>query len=72
MEPVRGIVRRVWGHFLKGKAVGVEFGERLVEVSAVGSGGREERFYVPYDKLVVGVGKKEIPLFRFFPFVEGV
>lgn len=57
VEPVRGIVRRVRGHFLKAMAEDVEFSEKLVEVSAVGQDGQKQHFYVPYDKLIVGVGK---------------
>jgi NADH dehydrogenase len=61
VEPVRRIVRRVNGHFLKAKAEDVEFSEKLVEVSAVGPNGEKQHFYVPYDKLVVGVGSVTNP-----------
>jgi NADH dehydrogenase len=61
IEPVRGIVRRVRGHFLKAMAEDVEFSEKLVEVSAVGSNGEKQHFYVPYDKLIVGVGSVTNP-----------
>ncbi|KAF2728972.1 hypothetical protein EJ04DRAFT_476435 [Polyplosphaeria fusca] len=60
-EPVRRIVRRVRGHFLKAKAEDVHFSEKLVEVSAVGPRGEPQHFYVPYDKLVVGVGSVTNP-----------
>ncbi|PYH44887.1 putative NADH-ubiquinone oxidoreductase 64 kDa subunit [Aspergillus saccharolyticus JOP 1030-1] len=56
VEPVRRIVQRVNGHFLKGQAEDVEFSEKLVEVSQVDANGKEQRFYLPYDKLVIGVG----------------
>jgi NADH dehydrogenase len=56
VEPIRRIVRKVHGHFLKAKAEDVDFSEKLVEVSAVGPNGEQQHFYVPYDKLVVGVG----------------
>jgi NADH dehydrogenase len=56
VEPIRRIVRQVHGHFLKAKAEDVEFSEKLVEVSAIGPDGQKQHFYVPYDKLVVGVG----------------
>ncbi|OOF98639.1 hypothetical protein ASPCADRAFT_204419 [Aspergillus carbonarius ITEM 5010] len=56
VEPVRRIVQRVHGHFLKGEAQDVDFSEKLVEVSQLDSNGKEQRFYLPYDKLVVGVG----------------
>lgn len=57
VEPVRRIISRVNGHFLKAKAEDVDFSEKLVEVSAVNKAGKEEYFYLPYDKLVIGVGK---------------
>ncbi|KAF1948863.1 hypothetical protein CC80DRAFT_553983 [Byssothecium circinans] len=61
VEPVRRIVRRVYGHFLKAMAEDVEFSEKLVEVSALGTNGEKQHFYVPYDKLVVGVGSVTNP-----------
>jgi NADH dehydrogenase len=61
VEPVRRIVRRVHGHFLKAKAEDVDFSERLIECSAPDATGKEQRFYVPYDKLVVGVGSVTNP-----------
>ncbi|KAF2121098.1 hypothetical protein BDV96DRAFT_512170 [Lophiotrema nucula] len=61
VEPVRRIVRRVHGHFLKAKAEDVDFSEKLVEVSAIGPKGEEQRFYVPYDKLVIGTGSVTNP-----------
>ena len=57
VEPIRRIVSRVGGHFLKANAVDVEFSEKLVEVAQVDPNGVEQRFYLPYDKLVVGVGR---------------
>ncbi|PLN79577.1 putative NADH-ubiquinone oxidoreductase 64 kDa subunit [Aspergillus taichungensis] len=56
VEPVRRIVQRVRGHFLKGEAVDVDFSEKLVEVSRTDTDGKPRNFYVPYDKLVIGVG----------------
>ncbi|KAF2467672.1 uncharacterized protein BDR25DRAFT_305435 [Lindgomyces ingoldianus] len=61
VEPVRGIVRRVHGHFLKAKAEDVDFSEKLVEVSAIGPRGEKQSFYLPYDKLVIGVGSVTNP-----------
>jgi NADH dehydrogenase len=61
IEPVRRIVRRVHGHFLKAMAEDVCFSEKLVEVSAVGPSGEKQSFYVPYDKLVLGVGSVTNP-----------
>lgn len=43
-------------HFLKAQAEDVEISEKLVEVSAINSEGKKEHFYLPYDKLVIGVG----------------
>lgn len=57
VEPVRRIVQRVNGHFLKGEAVDVELSEKLVEVTQVDAKGEKQQFYLPYDKLVIGVGK---------------
>jgi len=56
VEPVRRIVNRINGHFIRGSAEDVEFSEKLVEVKSVDSDGTEVRFYLPYDKLIVGVG----------------
>lgn len=56
VEPVRRIIQRVNGHFFQAKAEDVDFSEKLVEVSQVNGNGEEQRFYLPYDKLVIGVG----------------
>lgn len=56
VEPVRSIVHRVCGHFLKASAQDIDFSEKLIEVSANSDKGEDMRFYVPYDKVVVGVG----------------
>lgn len=56
VEPVRRIIDRVNGHFLKASATDVEFSEKLVEVSQVDQDGNKKNFYLPYDKLVIGVG----------------
>ncbi|KAB8627223.1 hypothetical protein FH972_026056 [Carpinus fangiana] len=61
VEPVRRIISRVHGHFLKGAAQDVDFSAKLIEVSAMNSTGQEERFYLPYDKLIVGVGATTNP-----------
>lgn len=58
VEPIRRIVQRVKGHFLRAEAVDVELSERLVEVKQVDASGEEQHFYLPYDKLVIGVGEK--------------
>lgn len=56
VEPVRRIIARVKGHFLKAEAEDVDFSEKLVEVSTKGPDGEKQNFYLPYDKLVIGVG----------------
>lgn len=56
VEPVRRIISRLGGHFLKAEAVDVEFSEKLLEVSGIGENGEKTNFYLPYDKLVLGVG----------------
>ena len=57
VEPIRRIVSRVKGHFLKAEAVDVELSERLLEVKQTNAQGEDCHFYLPYDKLVLGVGK---------------
>ncbi|VBB74075.1 Putative mitochondrial external NADH-ubiquinone oxidoreductase 2 precursor [Podospora comata] len=56
VEPIRRIIHGVRGRFLRARAEDVDFSARLVEVSQVDCHGVEQRFYVPYDKLVVAVG----------------
>ena len=56
VEPIRRIVSRTKGHFLKAEAVDVELSERLLEVKQINAQGEERHFYLPYDKLVLGVG----------------
>ena len=56
VEPVRKIVARIHGHFMKAMAEDIDFSEKLVECSSIGPNGETHRFYLPYDKLVVGVG----------------
>lgn len=60
-EPIRRIVNRVRGHFLRAEAVDVEFTEKLVEVKAIDDRGKEQSFYLPYDKLIIGVGATTNP-----------
>ena len=57
VEPIRRIVQRAKGHFLRADAVDVELSEKLVEVAQTDAQGTERHFYLPYDKLVLGVGK---------------
>ncbi|KAI0396720.1 pyridine nucleotide-disulfide oxidoreductase-domain-containing protein [Xylariaceae sp. FL0594] len=61
VEPIRRILSRVHGHYLRATAEDVEFSHKLVEVSQVDASGKEVRFYVPYDKLVIGVGSVTNP-----------
>lgn len=57
-EPIRRILSRVKGHFIRASAEDVCFSERLVEISQLDASGKEVRMYVPYDKLVVAVGSR--------------
>lgn len=61
VEPIRRILRPMNGHFVRGKSEDVHFSEKLVEVSQLDSEGKEVRFYVPYDKLVIAVGSVTNP-----------
>jgi NADH dehydrogenase len=61
VEPIRRIISRVHGHYLRAEAQDVEFSHKLVEVSQTDARGEEVRFYVPYDKLVVAVGSVTNP-----------
>lgn len=57
VEPMRRICRRSNAYFLLGSANNVEFKDRLVEVAAEDPvTGEKSSFYVPYDKLIIGVG----------------
>lgn len=55
-EPIRRIVNRVRGHFVRASAETIDFSEKLVECSQIGPDGKPANFYLPYDKLVIGVG----------------
>ncbi|KAI9679280.1 MAG: hypothetical protein M1817_005300 [Caeruleum heppii] len=61
VEPLRAIMSRLKGHFLQASAEDVEFSEKLVEISQINSRGEKQNFYVPYDKLVIGVGSTTNP-----------
>lgn len=56
VEPIRRVLHRVKGHFIHAQAEDVDFSARLVEVSQKDAYGKDVRFYVPYDKLVIAVG----------------
>jgi NADH dehydrogenase len=61
VEPIRRIVMRVRGHFIRASAEDIDFSEKLVEISQKDSNGKDCRFYLPYDKLVIGVGSTTNP-----------
>lgn len=61
VEPIRRIISRVRGHFIRATAEDIEFSHKLVEVSQLDPNGKEVRFYVPYDKLVIAVGSTTNP-----------
>ncbi|TLD24377.1 hypothetical protein PspLS_06782 [Pyricularia sp. CBS 133598] len=61
VEPIRRILHRVGGHFLRANADDVDFSHKLVEVSQKDASGNLQRFYVPYDKLVIAVGSSTNP-----------
>lgn len=61
VEPIRRILARVSGHFIRARAEDVDLKEKLVEVSSINDEGAESRFYVPYDKLIVAVGCQSNP-----------
>ncbi|KAI5861616.1 hypothetical protein GGS23DRAFT_598393 [Durotheca rogersii] len=61
VEPIRRILSRVGGSFLRASAEDVDFSHKLVEVSQTDARGEEVRFYVPYDKLVIAVGSVTNP-----------
>jgi NADH dehydrogenase len=64
VEPIRRIVSHIQGHFLKAEAVDVELSEKLVEIAQTNRDGEKKHFYLPYDKLVIGVGKIESPCLK--------
>ncbi|ESZ95875.1 putative alternative NADH dehydrogenase [Sclerotinia borealis F-4128] len=61
VEPIRRIMTRVKGHFIRATAEEIEFSEKLVELAGKSPDGKEVRFYLPYDKLVIGVGSRTNP-----------
>ncbi|KAF2861690.1 putative NADH-ubiquinone oxidoreductase 64 kDa subunit [Piedraia hortae CBS 480.64] len=60
-EPVRHIIKKIKGHFLKAEAVDIDFKEKLLKVEGDGINGEKQQFYIPYDKLVIGVGSMTNP-----------
>ncbi|ATY65962.1 NADH-ubiquinone oxidoreductase 64 kDa [Cordyceps militaris] len=61
VEPIRRILGRIHGHFIRASAEEVCFNEKLVEVSQTDLNGKKIHFYVPYDKLVIAVGSVTNP-----------
>ncbi|KAJ9160965.1 hypothetical protein NKR19_g2800 [Coniochaeta hoffmannii] len=61
VEPIRRVLFRVKGHFIRAQAEDVDFSARLVEVSQKDAQGNDVHFYVPYDKLVIAVGSVTNP-----------
>ncbi|KAI9683557.1 MAG: hypothetical protein M1829_004860 [Trizodia sp. TS-e1964] len=61
VEPIRRILSRISGHFLQATAEEIDFSNKLVEVSHVDTSGEKMHFYLPYDKLVIGVGSVSNP-----------
>lgn len=61
VEPVRKIVKRIKGHFLKSAAVDIDFSNKLLELESEAPNGEKQRYYLPYDKLVIGVGSTTNP-----------
>ncbi|KOS20664.1 External alternative NAD(P)H-ubiquinone oxidoreductase B1 [Escovopsis weberi] len=60
-EPIRRILSRIHGHFIRARAEDVDFQNKLIEVVQTDARGKEARFYVPYDKLVIAVGSVTNP-----------
>lgn len=61
VEPIRRILTRVHGHFVRASAHDIDFTQKLIEVSQKDTKGNDVSFYVPYDKLVVAVGSSTNP-----------
>jgi NADH dehydrogenase len=61
VEPIRRILSRTKGHYLRAFAEDIEFSHKMVEVSQKDAQGKDVHFYVPYDKLVIAVGSVTNP-----------
>jgi NADH dehydrogenase len=61
VEPIRRILHRVNGHYIRARAEDVDIDHKLVEVCEADTEGHPFRFYVPYDKLVIAVGSISNP-----------
>ncbi|KAI9250930.1 pyridine nucleotide-disulfide oxidoreductase-domain-containing protein [Phascolomyces articulosus] len=60
LESLRKIVSRVHGHFLEGTAVDIDLENKYIEVIGADASDDDQRFYVPYDKLLIAVGSTSI------------
>ncbi|KAJ1959622.1 hypothetical protein GGI12_004245 [Dipsacomyces acuminosporus] len=56
LEPIRRILKRTHGSYLEASAVNVDFDKKYVLVEKEGEG----KAWIPYDRLVVGVGAQSI------------
>ncbi|KAJ1822937.1 hypothetical protein LPJ56_000481 [Coemansia sp. RSA 2599] len=56
LEPIRRIIKRIRGSYIEAAAVDIDFEKKYVLVEKPGEG----RVWVPYDRLVVGVGAQSI------------
>ncbi|KAJ8483076.1 hypothetical protein ONZ51_g4945 [Trametes cubensis] len=56
VEPLRKIAARLKGHLINARAIDLVMSERLLEVETIVPGGKSERMYIPYDKLIIAVG----------------
>ena len=56
VEPIRKILTKSRGHFIEAYAEDVDMSNKLVLISQTDKNGEKQQCYVPYDKLVIGVG----------------
>lgn len=56
VEPIRKLLTRCRAHFLEAHAEDVDMSNQLVLVNQTDKNGVDQKFYVPYDKLVIAVG----------------
>ena len=56
VEPIRKILSKNRGHFIEAYAEDIDMSNKLVLVSQTDMNGEKQQCYVPYDKLVIGVG----------------
>jgi NADH dehydrogenase len=50
------MIKSCRAHFIEASAEDIDMSNKLVEVCQTDKDGQEQRFYVPYDKLVISVG----------------